>query len=103
MELPRWILSVLCIGAGTLIGLTNLAYAWRWFFHRRSGSTIPLLGGLLAAFGITLLPRSQIWWGWWIPLVLDLGCAPILFYSLLFQLRRWAVRFPETERGKRRQ
>lgn len=73
----RLTLSSLLLVLGGLCILGNAWIGWRTIVRRAPApSPIPLVGGVLAAAGVALLPfpRSWMWSG--APFLLDLGGAP---------------------------
>lgn len=73
------ILAVPALGVIVL----NWMVVWRWVFHRRrTGSWIPLLGGLAGSLGILISPSPVIHAYWWVPLLLDWGCVPGMTITL---------------------
>lgn len=80
------ILSTLLIAAGGYVCALN----WHQVYASRrgtsKGSWIPLIGGGLIAIGLAVSPRTRGWW--WLPLLLDWGCAPGLLHTVLFFLNR---------------
>jgi heme/copper-type cytochrome/quinol oxidase subunit 1 len=87
MEQLRWIIGIALLGLGAWISLANWVCVWNWVTSGRRFSLLPLFGGSFAAVGLLVLPVGA--WAWaWIPLVLDLGCAPMLIGAVVFHLRR---------------
>lgn len=80
------ILSALLIAVGGYVCVLN----WRLVYARSRGksqsSWIPLVGGGLIAIGLAIDPRTRAWW--WLPLLIDWGCAPGLLHTALFFLNR---------------
>jgi hypothetical protein len=80
------ILSALLIAAGGYLCALN----WRLVYSRSrgkgKGSWIPLAGGGLMAIGLAVRAQTSSWW--WLPLLLDWGCAPGLLYTAWFFLNR---------------
>lgn len=75
MEGVRW-------GLGGILGILSLAIiVLNWQYPIRhliagKGSAIPLVGGTLGAVACWILPPSSGLVGyWWLPLLLDFGCA----------------------------
>jgi len=57
----------------------------------RGGSRIPLIGGLAGMLDCLIVPVEGVHRLWWLPLLLDLGCVPMLLHVgiyLLFVKRR---------------
>jgi hypothetical protein len=46
------------------------------------------VGGLFAAAGVALLPIDGVWKWAWVPLLIDWGGLPLLFFALFRQLRK---------------
>lgn len=72
------ILGIVLVAAGAWIIVGNYAVAIGWIVAKKTGSYVPLLGGLLASVGILFLPVGWAAGLWWVPLILDLGCAPLV-------------------------
>jgi hypothetical protein len=69
----RWaIFSVL-----TFIGGWAIMANWVIAFRRR-GSHIPVLGGVIVAVAFAIVPWESLRNLWWVPLIADLGCLPML-------------------------
>ena len=85
----RWLL--LLLGALMLIGscAANWAVAIGYVTERKFGSMIPLVGGLGASFALVFSPITCLRNFWWIPLVLDPGCALWVTEHLLWVARKW--------------
>ncbi|MGB5472404.1 MAG: hypothetical protein WBQ78_02870 [Gammaproteobacteria bacterium] len=69
--------------AGTLliIGSTFIAFNamifWLTVIRKEHASSVaPIFGGVFAAAGIVILPISESWKWFWIPLVIDWGGLP---------------------------
>jgi hypothetical protein len=62
-------------------------YIWRTFQKRRSfESLVPLVGGVIGLIGLLICPAAQLRPLWWIPLILDFGCLPLLFAVIADQI-----------------
>jgi hypothetical protein len=71
----RWIIG----GAAALVAiitvLGNFGIIARWLLFRKTGSLVPLLGGVLGSVALLILPAAatrRLWWG---PFLLDPGCS----------------------------
>ena len=53
-----------------------------WYARRKRSSMIPLIGGLLFAVAMFICPLPAMKRWAWVPLIADLGCAPLLGASL---------------------
>jgi hypothetical protein len=56
---------------------------------RVGGSLVPVLGGALAAVAFAIAPRDGLRGLWWLPLVADLGCVPLLVLTASDLGWRW--------------
>jgi hypothetical protein len=72
------ILGIVLVALGTWIIVGNYIVAIGWMLAKRRGSYLPLLGGIFAAVGGLLLPAGWTLGLWWVPLILDLGCLPLI-------------------------
>jgi len=78
---------VFLLVAGVNARLT-IGYA---FGRIRSGSRVPLVGGCAGCLGLLLGPWPQLRAWCWVPLLLDLGCLPMVAQAAWWWLReRWA-------------
>jgi hypothetical protein len=77
----RWLVSaaLMLVGGWAILGNWVIACT-------RSGSLIPFFGGIFVAVGIVVLPIEGIRGLWWIPLLIDLGCMPVLLMTGVFLL-----------------
>lgn len=76
MNVLQLVASVLLICFGTFVAVMNWRIAIGWFLWRERSSSVPLFGGLTAAYGISLFPYYEVGNYWWIPLFVDWGCIP---------------------------
>jgi hypothetical protein len=55
-----------------------------WILKKRdrSRSCIPIIGGIFAAVGMLLSGEAILKNLFWLPLVLDIGCVPMVAYAL---------------------
>ena len=56
------------------------------FTKHRCGSPAPLAGGICGSIVIVFSRIEGLQEFWWIPLLLDIGCIPFLFFSIVFYL-----------------
>lgn len=75
----RWLISAVLMFIGGWAILGNWVIACR-----RAGSLIPLIGGIFAAAALAIAPINGIRWFWWLPLLIDLGCVPVLLMTGIF-------------------
>ena len=88
VEAARW----LALLAGTVVlvgtGAANWAVLVGYLATRKRGSMTPLVGGVVAAVAFALSPVTSLRSGWWLPLILDPGCALWAALYLLWAIRR---------------
>ena len=83
-----WIISVVLI-ALSLLGISgNLWIAIRWYLFKKRASMIPFVGGLVGMIGLLLSPMGGVRHFWWVPLVVDLGCGPMLLAIAFEQIKK---------------
>jgi hypothetical protein len=73
---------LLVVFLGCAVG--NIAIVVRCRLYKRHESLIPVAGGIAGAMGVLLLPWPAARSWWWLPLLLDLGCVPIVASTLVF-------------------
>jgi hypothetical protein len=67
--------TLLIIG-GAFIAFNAMVF-WLTVVRRGKASSIaPIVGGVIAAAGIVILPVSESWKWFWVPLVIDWGGLP---------------------------
>jgi len=75
---PQLTFAVTLIIIGGLFIAFNAYVFWLTVVLRReASSTAPILGGIIAAAGIAILPVRDIWMWFWVPLILDWGGLPL--------------------------
>ena len=81
MQIARWCISAPLIALSLLIGLGQW-WAIYWIPKQlnaqgqsRSYSMIPLVGGVLGVIGCLVSPLPNVSQLWWLPLIIDPGCA----------------------------
>jgi hypothetical protein len=73
----RWVIFAVLLLPGSWVVILN----WSVPFRKRSGSFIPLLGGVLVAVAFAVVPAERLNILWWLPLLFDLGSAPLLLLT----------------------
>lgn len=81
----RWTIAGVLITSAALLalyqigGFVRIIYrGWRGDEDDRGYSLIPLFGGLLGMVGCIVAPSSSVRGFWWLPLIVDPGCAFLL-------------------------
>ncbi|PYP92880.1 MAG: hypothetical protein DMG65_02505 [Candidatus Angelobacter sp. Gp1-AA117] len=82
----RWIIAVLLIAFSALAIIANGHLALQRLRAKNSGSFAMIMGGVLGAIGILLLPVSGAHKWFWLPAVLDFGCLPYFVMLAWFSL-----------------
>lgn len=83
-----WIIAVVLLALSLWAVLGNLWIAFAGFFLKKRESLLPFVGGIAGTIGLWLLPMSQTRHFWWVPLVIDLGCGPMLVAVLIDQVKK---------------
>lgn len=80
------IISCVLLLLGLYLSLLNTGTALMALAGKldRNVSAIPLVGGLLAAFGCAISPWPVVKAAWWVPLILDYGSVPLLLSTVIF-------------------
>ncbi|MGP0566357.1 MULTISPECIES: hypothetical protein [unclassified Nitrospina] len=75
------------VGGGLLAGLfllfagVNAVVFYKGVIRKEKvGSGVPFLGGLFGMIGFLTLPVPLLNEFFWLPLLLDLGCVPLIIY-----------------------
>ena len=90
MNMLHWILSVPALAVSISMIAANLWITFGGLFKKREKfqSLIPFVGGIVGAMGLFILPISHARSFWWVPLVIDLGCGPMLVAILIDQIKK---------------
>jgi hypothetical protein len=83
MVVLRWLVFSTLLYLGGWVILCNWVIALR-----ARGSQIPLFGGVFVAIALAVAPWEALHWLWWVPLLVDLGCVPLLLLTAGFLLWR---------------
>jgi hypothetical protein len=71
----RWIIGGAAALASIATVLGNFGIIARWVLFRKTGSLVPLLGGVLGSVALLILPVAAPGRLWWDPFLLDPGCS----------------------------
>ena len=83
----RWIAATPLVALSFWISISQWVgvYSTR-FPHadgtRRSSSIVPLFGGVFGAIGCAIAPNEHVQAIWWVPLLVDPGCALLLGFLI---------------------
>ena len=85
-----WTISVLLLAFSLWAIVGNLWITFGGLVKKRKKfeSLIPFVGGLIGMVGVLLLPVSGVRHFWWVPLLVDLGCGPLLAAVVVEQIRK---------------
>jgi hypothetical protein len=72
------LVASLLLFLGTVVIVGNWSAPVVSFVRKRNVSMIPLLGGMFGAAGCFLSPWGFLNSLWWLPLIIDIGCIPML-------------------------
>ncbi|HVM63179.1 MAG TPA: hypothetical protein VMV72_20130 [Verrucomicrobiae bacterium] len=78
--------SVLLLASLWLCVLNAVVFWKRYVRKVEAPSWIPLVGGVLGVFGLGAIPVELAHRLCWLPLVLDCGSLPGLFYTIIFSI-----------------
>jgi len=78
---------LLLVIAAWLIALNWWSFYLSFIRKMKAPSWIPLLGGLLAWAGVSLIPDREMWAVGWIALILDWGSIPGIAHAIYVHTR----------------
>ena len=79
-----WAVSIFLFANFAWVAFINLRTAIRWYLHRKRGSSIPLIGGLLGCVAMIAVPLNGFDNYWWVPLLVDIGCVPLVLGGIVY-------------------
>jgi hypothetical protein len=82
------LLNMIAVIPGLFLISLNWYWFWLGFKKERSPSCFPLLGGVMLALGILVLPHPYPRW-FWLGFVIDYGCLPAII-SICREIRKQA-------------
>src|SRR5215467_1716281 len=88
MTVARWGMALIILVLAGYCILFNAVVAFRSaVLRRRRISLVPLVGGLSGAAGLWLVPvKGSLYW-LWSPVVVDIGCLPLVLAAVLDGIR----------------
>ena len=54
--------------------------------QKTNSSLAPIFGGVLGMIGILILPVKAMKMWWWVPLIADYGCLPLVIHAVWFHV-----------------
>ena len=81
----RYIISGgLLVLSSFIIFYNDIVVPYHCYIQKRkeSESLIPIVGGLFANIGLSILPVNLSWWTS-LPLLIDIGCLPMIIAALI--------------------
>jgi hypothetical protein len=86
---PRLTFSFTLLAVGGTVIAYNAMIFWFTVVHRNHAPSVaPIVGGIIAAAGVVLLPLSGGWKWAWVPLIIDWGGLPTFLVALFKELPR---------------
>ncbi len=79
----RWCLTIPCLLVFAAFALLNLQIFFSQLRNPQGRSLGPVVGGLFGAIGIFLMPIEGAMKYCWLPLVVDIGCGPMIVMALI--------------------
>lgn len=93
LHVLMWFAAILLAVVGGWIAVMNAAVLIVNSVDRnRHASWIPLIGGVFLSLSLIIIPIDGARAWWWIPLLLDFGCAPgfaLTAYWYAVQRKKW--------------
>jgi len=81
-----WVIAILMLVV-SIYGITgNAVLMIKYWLRKSRGSLIPLVAGISGCVGLLVLPVDGAKKWCWIPLLVDLGCLPMLVTYIVFLL-----------------
>lgn len=74
-----WMLSISFGLLWLFIAGQNAYLLWQAKLHHHSNSLVLFIGGVFGAVAVLILPVANSVYWCWLPLVLDVGCLPVLW------------------------
>jgi hypothetical protein len=81
-------LAYLLLALGVMIACSNAWLMIRYWIYKETGSSTPIIGGMLAAVGMLLSGEAKLENFFWVPLLLDMGCVPMVIFALISRSSR---------------
>lgn len=79
----QWAISLIMLTLFGVVASLNALMTWRFLRNPNlTGTLIPLAGGIIGFWGLNLLPVEGFARLAWLPLLLDLGCGPLVLGGL---------------------
>jgi hypothetical protein len=80
--------AYLLLALGVMIACSNAWLMIRYWIYKETGSSTPIIGGMLAAVGMLLSGEAKLENFFWVPLLLDMGCVPMVIFALISRSSR---------------
>jgi hypothetical protein len=86
MYIVKWVCAVVLGLAFLLLATANAWAVASYFRSKRHVSAVPVIGGICGSLALVIVPidGQRVWW--WLPLVLDYGCVPMLFSFFVLRI-----------------
>ena len=84
MNTALWILGIIFGLGGVYVIIMNwLVFVNNAILRKPWVSAVPLIGGVMAAISMVLLPVESLWKWAWICVVVDWGSLPLIVWSIV--------------------
>ena len=81
------VLAIILLLVFVILTINHLIFAYLRIFRKKNGySYVPLVNGFVGLAGVLLYPNSDLARFWWVPFIIDWGCAPMLIEICLSKL-----------------
>lgn len=77
------LVAVILLGIFAWAAVANVVLAVRYYVHGQRSSLLPIVGGVLGAVGCLVAPWTFLKAWWWLPPIVDIGCAPMLLAMIV--------------------
>ena len=101
MDIVRWTIAIvllalsLLLAVGQILAMALAVRRLRADPAASGYSLIPLVGGVLGVVGALLAPYPAVQRFWWVPLVVDPGCAFMFGFGAVFCVEQFIRRFTD--------
>jgi hypothetical protein len=85
-----WLCTFVLLVIALLAMTANATTLVRYLLKGRKASVLPLIGGLAGAATLRAAPVRGVGAWWWVPLIVDYGCVPLLVFYVF--RRVWRTR-----------
>jgi len=88
MEVFRLVVSIVLLLFSGGLAFTNAGVLIRYYAQEKTGSMIPLIGGIMGVVGIVVHPNPSLHIFWWTPIVIDSGTGLWICWAFMKLVRK---------------